>query len=150
MLPQGGIIENGAHRFAVRVFFEDTDLSGVVYHANYLRYFERARSDMLRVAGIDQRGAYDSGTGVYAVRDMTLDFAAPARLDDALLIETRVTALRAATVTMEQRCLRDGALLVGASVRAAFLTREGRPRRQPADWIARFAALMPEATAANA
>ena len=137
------MIENGAHRYPVRVFFEDTDLSGVVYHANYLRFFERARSDLLRVAGIDQRGAFDAGTGVYAVRDMTLDYAAPARLDDALLIETRVSELRAATVTMTQRCLRGPDYLVGATVRAAFLTREGRPRRQPADWIERFAALMP-------
>lgn len=141
--PQSGIIEGGAHRFAVRVFFEDTDLSGVVYHANYLRFFERARSDMLRVAGIDQRGSFDAGVGVYAVRDMALDYAAPARLDDALLIETRVTELRAATVTMAQRCFRGQTYLVGATVRAAFLTRDGRPRRQPAEWVARFAELMP-------
>ncbi|WP_374298028.1 YbgC/FadM family acyl-CoA thioesterase, partial [Sphingomonas sp.] len=88
--PPGGRFEGREHRMGVRVYFEDTDLSGVVYHANYLRYMERARSDMLRVAGIDQRAAFEAGEGAYAVADVTLRFRAPARLDDALLIVSRV------------------------------------------------------------
>ena len=70
----------------MRVYFEDTDLSGVVYHANYLRYMERARSDMLRAAGIDQRAAHEAGEGAYAIRDLAIRYRAPARLDDALMV----------------------------------------------------------------
>jgi acyl-CoA thioester hydrolase len=130
------------HRFAVRVFFEDTDLSGVVYHANYLRYMERARSDLLRLLGIGQRAAFEAGDGVYAVADLQIRYLAPARLDDALVVETRCTALGGATVTMQQRVQRADTLLTEASVRAGFLTPAGRPRRQPADWIDRFRPLL--------
>lgn len=129
------------HRFPVRVYFEDTDLSGIVYHANYLRFMERARSDLLRLLGIDQRAAFAAGTGVYAVADMALRFAAPARLDDALVVETRCLAVGAATVTMDQRIRRGEELLVEARVRAAFLGPDGRPRRQPAEWLRRYRAL---------
>jgi acyl-CoA thioester hydrolase len=139
------VIEGDVHRFAVRIYFEDTDLSGIVYHANYLRYMERARSDLLRQLGIDQRGAQEGGVGVYAVADLQIRYRMPARLDDDLLVETRCTALGGATVTMEQRILRDGALLTEATVRAGFLTPDGRPRRQPAEWVEKFRALLPEA-----
>jgi len=139
--PPSGLIASGTHFYACRVYFEDTDLSGVVYHANYLRYMERARSDLLRVLGIDQRGAYEGGEGVYAVADLSIRYAAPARLDDDLIIETRCTALGGASVTMRQRIFRDEVLLTDATVRAGFLTREGRPRRQPAAWVALFRGL---------
>jgi acyl-CoA thioester hydrolase len=129
------------HRFPVRVYFEDTDLSGIVYHANYLRFMERARSDLLRVIGIDQRGAHARGEGVYAVADMALRFVAPARLDDDLVVETRCLEVGGATVTMAQRILRGPDLLTDARVRAAFLTPAGRPRRQPAEWVARYRGL---------
>lgn len=130
------------HRFPVRVFFEDTDLSGVVYHANYLRYMERARSDLLRVLGIAQRAAFDAGEGVYAVADLQIRYAAPARLDDALVVETRCLSIGGASVAMGQRILRDDTLLTDATVRAGFLTIAGRPRRQPADWVARFQSML--------
>jgi acyl-CoA thioester hydrolase len=130
------------HRFPVRVFFEDTDLSGVVYHANYLRFMERARSDLLRVLGIEQRTAFDAGEGVYAVADLQIRYVAPARLDDALVVETRCLSLGGASVAMGQRILRHGTLLTDATVRAGFLTPAGRPRRQPADWIARFQTML--------
>lgn len=136
------MIAGGVHRFPVRVFFEDTDLSGVVYHANYLRYMERARSDLLRVLGIEQRTAFDAGEGVYAVADLQIRYAAPARLDDALVVETRCLSLGGASVAMGQRILRDDTLLTDATVRAGFLTPAGRPRRQPADWIARFQSML--------
>ena len=84
--PATGRFIAAVHHFPLRVYFEDTDLSGLVYHANYLRYMERARSDMLRVAGIDQRAAQEEGTGVYAVTDLKIAYRRPARLDDDLLV----------------------------------------------------------------
>jgi acyl-CoA thioester hydrolase len=140
-LPQTGRFEGREHRFAVRVYFEDTDLSGIVYHANYLRYMERARSDMLRVAGVDQRAAFEGGEGVYAVRDLQVRYRAPARLDDALLVASTVEEIRAASVLIHQRVMRGAELLVDAHVEAAFVAPSGRPRRQPANWIEAFNAL---------
>lgn len=143
LVPVSGVIEQGVHRFPLRVYFEDTDLSGIVYHANYLRFMERARSDLLRVVGIDQRGAFESGEGVYAVADVQLKYLRPAKLDDDLLIETRCLTLGGASVGMGQRILRGDELLVDAQVRAGFLTPAGRPRRQPAAWIEAFTRLLP-------
>lgn len=134
---QGGFVGN-EHRFAIRVYFEDTDLSGVVYHANYLRFMERARSDMLRAAGIDQRAALDGDEGVYAVANLNIRYRRPARLDDSLVVVSRVTAVRAATASIHQRVTRGDELLAEADVTAAFLTRDGRPRRQPRAWIEAF------------
>lgn len=119
----------------MRVYFEDTDLSGVVYHANNLRYMERARSAMLRAAGIDQRAAFECGEGVYAVREIAIRYAAPARLDDALTIISRLVGLRAASADIHQRVMRDAVLLAQARVEAAFVAPSGRPRRQPAEWM---------------
>lgn len=143
LAPASGLIADGAHRFPVRIYFEDTDLSGVVYHANYLRLMERARSDLLRLLGIDQRAAHADGTGVYAVAGVSIRYLRPARLDDDLLVETRCRELKGASVSMDQRILRDGDVLTQAEVRAAFLSTDGRPRRQPADWLARFAPMLP-------
>jgi acyl-CoA thioester hydrolase len=136
--PASGRFADGEHRFAVRVYFEDTDLSGVVYHANYLRFMERARSDMLRVAGIDQRGAMESGEGYYAVAGMVIKYRRPARLDDALLVASRVIEVKAASCLIQQRVMRAGELVAEADVTAAFLGLDGRPRRQPAAWIEAF------------
>ena len=136
--PASGRFADGEHRFAVRVYFEDTDVSGVVYHANYLRFMERARSDMLRVAGIDQRGAMESGEGYYAVAGMVIRYRRPARLDDALLVASRVIEVKAASCLIQQRVMRAGELVAEADVTAAFLGRDGRPRRQPAAWIEAF------------
>jgi acyl-CoA thioester hydrolase len=126
----------------VHVWFEDTDFSGVVYHANYLRFMERGRSAMLADAGIDQRAMFESGRGYYVVRDMAIDWLAPARFQDDLIVETRVTALGAATVAMAQAVIRDGTVLARATMRAAYLSAGGRPQRQPAFWAERFAALL--------
>ena len=82
--PPSGRFDGNQHLFAVRVYFEDTDLSGVVYHANYLRWFERARSDMLRLLGIDQRAAHEADEGAYAVSALDLRYLRPAKLDDAI------------------------------------------------------------------
>lgn len=140
--PPGGCFAGPLHRFAVRAYFEDTDLSGVVYHANYLRWFERARSDMLRLLGIDQRAAQEAGEGAYAVTELTIRYAAPARLDEVVMIESRAEELRAASCRTHQRALRDNTLLAEARLRVGFVGADGRPRRQPAAWRAAFASLI--------
>ncbi len=108
-VPAGGSIMRGAHFYAVRVFFEDTDLSGVAYHANYLRWFERARSDLLRMLHIDQRAAHEAGEGAYAVSDLAIRYASPARLDDDVLIETRAVQIGRASCKLNQRAWRGAA-----------------------------------------
>nr|WP_223262953.1 YbgC/FadM family acyl-CoA thioesterase [Sphingobium sp. SCG-1] len=135
MRPAAGQFVRGVHYFPVRVYFEDTDLSGVVYHANYLRYMERARSDMLRLAGIDQREHHEGGDGVYAVADVAIAYRRPARLDDDLLIRSHVTAIGAATCSIHQTVMRDGEIVTDGDVTAAYLTPQGRPQRQPKPWI---------------
>ena len=142
--PPSGLIEGRRHLFAVRAYFEDTDLSGVVYHANYLRWFERARSDFVRLLGIDQRAANEAGEGAFAVADLTIRYAAPARLDDAVLIETSCTELGAASCRMLQRAFKDEILLAEARLRIGFVAPGGRPRRMPQGWREAFAPIMPE------
>ncbi|HEU4967626.1 YbgC/FadM family acyl-CoA thioesterase [Sphingomonas sp.] len=141
--PQRGRLVGREHRFPVRVFFEDTDLSGVVYHANYLRYMERARSDMLSVAGIDQRAAFDAGEGYYVVADLSIRYRRPARLDDALVVVTTIKGFTAASATIHQRVMLDREVLTEAEVLAAFVAPvSGRPRRQPREWLAVFERLL--------
>ncbi len=134
----GGVIDGPRHLFAVRAYYEDTDLSGIVYHANYLRWFERARSDLLTLLQIDQRAAVEAGEGAYAVADLHIRYATPARLDDTVIIETRCEELGAASVRIRQRATRDGALVAEQAVRVGFIDPAGRPRRQPAEWRAAF------------
>ncbi|MGN6270661.1 MAG: YbgC/FadM family acyl-CoA thioesterase [Sphingomonas sp.] len=140
--PPSGRFVGRDHHFWCRVYFEDTDLSGVVYHANYLRFMERARSDMLRCAGIDQRAAFEAGQGAYAVSDLAIRYRAPARLDDALVVVSRLVALKAASCRIHQTVRRDGLILAEAQVTAAFVAPSGRPARQPKPWIDAFAALL--------
>ncbi len=134
----GGLIDGPRHLYAVRAYYEDTDLSGIVYHANYLRWFERARSDLLRLLGIDQRAATEAGEGAYAIADLHIRYARPARLDDTVVIETRCLELGAASVRMHQRATRDGELIAEQTARVGFIDPAGRPRRQPAAWRAAF------------
>jgi acyl-CoA thioester hydrolase len=141
-VPQTGQFDGTHHCFAVRVYFEDTDVSGVVYHANYLRWFERARSDMLRIAGIDQRAAHDTGLGAYAVTDLALRYLRPARLDDAVVIVSRVADVSPATCRLTQEAWRDDELLCTAAVRVAFVAPNGRARRQPPEWVSIFRTLL--------
>lgn len=140
--PADGRFDGVEHRFPVRVYFEETDLSGVVYHANYLRYMERARSDMLRLAGVDQRLAFEAGEGAYAVADLRIRYLAPARLDDDLVVATRLEQVRAASVLIHQRVSRGDRTLTEAKVTAALVAPDGRPRRQPAAWVAAFRRLL--------
>jgi acyl-CoA thioester hydrolase len=142
--PAEGRIVAAAHRFPLRVYFEDTDLSGIVYHANYLRYMERARSDMLRLVGIDQRAHQEKGGGAYAVTALNMRYRAPARLDDALVVVTTLQTVRAASVDIQQRVMRGTTILTEADVTAALVAQSGRPVRQPKEWIAAFAQVMGE------
>lgn len=142
-LPPSGALDGAVHRFPVRVYFEDTDLSGLAYHANYLRWFERARSDLLRLLGIDQRAAHEGGEGVYAVADLHIRYISPARLDDVLILETTALELRAASVRLLQRALRQDAPIAEMTVRVGFIAPDGRPRRQPDAWRATFSRLTP-------
>ena len=146
-IPYAGGFVGKTHRFALRVYFEDTDVAGIVYYANYLRFMERARSDMLRCAGIDQRAALEGGEGVYAVADVAIRYRAPAKLDDALVVVSQVLDLRAASCVIQQRVMRGTETLTEAKVTAAFLSPDGRPRRQPRAWVAAFEALKGEDTA---
>lgn len=118
-------------RHRVRVYYEDVDLAGIVYYANYLRFYERARSEALREAGVDQTALRAEGL-VFAVSRFEADYLAPARFDDLLTVETETTRLGAASLHMEQRILRDDAPLNRARLRVAFMDVEGRPRRMPA------------------
>jgi acyl-CoA thioester hydrolase len=142
--PVAGRFVSGEHRFPVRVYFEDTDLSGVVYHANYLRFMERARSDMLRAAGIDQRGAFEAGEGTYAITSLAIRYRLSARLDDDLLIVSRMMDTKAVSCVIQQRVMRGRLLVADADVTAAFLSPEGRPRRQPQAWLEAFRRLQGE------
>ena len=142
--PYEGAWVNGTHRFALRVYFEDTDVAGIVYYANYLRFMERARSDMLRAIGVDQRGAFEAGEGVYAVAEASIKYRLPAKLGDDLLLVTEIAEIRAASVVIHQRVMRGADVLADAQVTAAFLTPDGRPRRQPREWVERFRALQGE------
>ncbi|MDV3458017.1 YbgC/FadM family acyl-CoA thioesterase [Sphingomonas sp. HF-S4] len=141
-LPALGRFHGLEHQFALRVYFEDTDLTGVVYHANYLRYMERARSDMLLAVGIDQRAAFEAGEGAYAIRGLKLDYQSPARLGEELIVASRLMSMRAAAVVIQQRVMRGQTIVTAGEVEAAFVSPTGRPRRQPAAWIAAFEPLL--------
>ncbi|RJF86078.1 YbgC/FadM family acyl-CoA thioesterase [Sphingomonas cavernae] len=140
--PYSGYFNGREHRFALRVYFEDTDTGQIVYHANYLKFMERARSDMLREAGIDQRMALDSGLGVYAVTELAIKYRRPAKLDDDLLVASTVKEVRAASCRIHQRVMRGDEILAEADVVAAFLSPQGKPRRQPQTWVDAFKRLI--------
>ena len=140
--PATGLIEGDVHRYALRVYFEDTDAGGIVYHANYLRWFERARSDLLELLGIDQAGAMTSGEGTYAVADLSIRYLAPAKLGNTVHIETRAETIGRVACTLRQIAWRGDTKLTEARVRVGFVSPEGRPRRQPEAWQRAFASFV--------
>jgi acyl-CoA thioester hydrolase len=140
--PYRGGFVGPEHRFALSVYFEDTDTAGIVYYANYLKFMERARSDMLRSAGVDQRSALEAGTGVYAVAEANIRYLRPARLGDDLLVCSTIETVRAASVTIHQRVMRGDEQLTDGRITAAFLTVDGRPTRQPKEWTDIFQRIM--------
>jgi acyl-CoA thioester hydrolase len=130
-LPRDGIVADGAYLFPVRVYYEDTDAGGLVYYANYLKFAERARTEMLRRRGIEHRRLLDE-TGVgFVVRRCTADYRLPARLDDDLTVATRLTALGAATLDLDQEVRRADETLVRLTMQIAAIGRRGRPQRWP-------------------
>ena len=142
--PYRGGFVGREHRFALTVYFEDTDTAGIVYYANYLKYMERARSDMIRACGIDLAAAHHAGEGTYAVAEVAVRYLRPARLGDELLVVSTVNKVRAASVLIHQRVMRGAEVLTDGRVTAAMLTAEGRPQRQPAAWAQRFREFEPE------
>lgn len=121
------------HLFSLRVYYEDTDLAGIVYHANYLKFIERARSEMVRAAGVSQTVMKESGGIVFAVRRMEVAFLAPAKFEDDLLVETRVAALSGARLDLDQEVRRGEVTLFEARVQVVCLDARGRATRIPAD-----------------
>ncbi len=120
------------HRHPVRVYYEDTDLAGIVYYANYLRFLERGRTETVRAAGISQADMKAQGL-VFAVRRIEADYLRPARFEDDLIVETRAGRLGAASLDMPQRVLRGDEILLEAIVKVVVLNETGRPARIPAD-----------------
>ena len=131
--------KSAPHRFPVRVYYEDTDAGGIVYHAQYLCFAERARTELLREAGTDHHRLLADHGGVFAVRRATVDFRRPARLDDALIVETRALGCSGVRLTLHQDIKRDDEPLVRIEVELAFISLDLRPRRLPSRLIAGFA-----------
>ena len=138
---RGGFIGSD-HHFALSVYFEDTDAYGIVYYANYLKFMERARSDFIRAVGVDQAAELRRSGSAYAVVDVHIKYRRPARLGDDIQVISSVKQVRASSVDIHQRVMRGTELLTDARVTAAFLDGEGRPRRQPSDWVEKFKAII--------
>lgn len=129
-----GWFEGETHVLPVRIYYEDTDTSGIVYHANYLRYCERGRSDFLRMAGVRHLVMMESEQKlVWTLRRISLEYMRPARVDDLLHVRTRYTEMAGARLVGEQEIYKGGELLCTARIEAAVITMDGRPRRIPAD-----------------
>lgn len=129
-----GRLAGGVHRLAVRVYYEDTDFSGAVYHANYLKFSERGRSDCLRLLGVHHHrlhGEAEEGRLGFVVRRMVCDFLKPGRIDDLLEVETRFVELAGARLDLAQRVLRGREALFEARVTVVLVDGGGRPRRFP-------------------
>ena len=137
-IPYRGGFIGAEHHFALTVYFEDTDAYGIVYYANYLKFMERARSDFIRAVGVDQAAELRASGSAYAVVEVDIRYRKPGRLGDDLLVVSTVEAVHAASVHIQQRVMRGTEILTDARVTAAFLDGEGRPRRQPKDWVERF------------
>ena len=134
-VPLDGEIHGGRHVLAVRVYYEDTDFTGIVYHANYLRYMERGRTNYLRLLGADHRALFEETRQeapgfAFVVRSMRIEFFKPGRMDDLLTVVTAPEEVRGASITLTQQVLRGGELLVEAHVRVAFVS-GGRARPIP-------------------
>ena len=120
------------HKLDIRVYYEDTDMAGIVYYANYLRYIERARSDWVRGLGIDQRAMKDDGL-VFVVRRVEADYLTSARLDDELVVETDVLQVTGARLIMDQWVKRDGEAIFHAVVTVVVISDTGQVARMPAN-----------------
>jgi acyl-CoA thioester hydrolase len=132
-LPSAGRFEGRVHLLPVRIYYEDTDFSGVVYHANYLRYFERGRSDFLRLAGLAHTELLAADPPLaFAVNRIALEFVKAARIDDALVVRSTYDTIKGPRLLISQTLLREGAAIATAAVEACCIGLDGRPRRPPA------------------
>ena len=130
--PTAGVFDGRTHLLPVRVYYEDTDFTGLVYHANYLRYFERGRSDFLRLVSIGHAELLDQAEPIaFVVTHMDIRFRAAARIDDALVVRTRYEAIKGPRLIIHQTLVRGDQLLTQAEVEAACIDLAGRPRRPP-------------------
>jgi acyl-CoA thioester hydrolase len=143
-----GRLAGDRHVLPVRVYYEDTDFSGVVYHASYLRFLERGRTDFLRLLGVGHAALAAGAFGeplAFAVKSLAVDYRAAARIDEVLEVETRLGAIGGARIILDQAIRRDGVVVVAATVTVVVLSPEGRPRRLPAAMASRLrAASAPE------
>ena len=131
-LPASGVFDGKAHLLPVRVYYEDTDFTGVVYHANYLRYFERGRSEFLRLAGVSHTELRNLDSPVaFVVARMEIDFIKPARIDDALVVRTQYERIERARLHVRQNLERDGETIARAAETIVCIDLAGRPRRPP-------------------
>jgi acyl-CoA thioester hydrolase len=133
--PLDGEIRDGRHVMPVRVYYEDTDFSGSVYHASFLRFMERGRTNYLRLLGADQRALFEETAReapgfAFVVRAMQIEFLKPARMDDVLTVLTQPQEVRGASITLHQQVMRDADLLIDAQVKVAFVS-GGRARPIP-------------------
>lgn len=134
--PSMGWLDGREHVLPVRVYYEDTDFTGVVYHGNYVRFFERGRSDFLRLAGINHSDLLQhENPAAFTISRMEIDFRRPARIDDALEVRTTYESVKGPRLFINQRILRNGELLAAAKVEAAFIDMAGRPRKPPAGLV---------------
>jgi acyl-CoA thioester hydrolase len=129
-IPTSGRLDGDLHLLPIRVYYEDTDFSGVVYHASYLRFLERGRTEFIRAIGIDQRAMHRDTGAAFVVRAMRIDFLRPALMDDAILIETRAIEAKGPILRLAQRITRPGEVLTEAEV-TVVCVRNGRPQRLP-------------------
>ncbi len=131
--PSAGRFEGRRHLLPVRVYYEDTDFSGLVYHANYLRFFERGRSDFLRLAGIHHNELLAGAEPLaFAVNKISVEFHKPARIDDALMVNTGFETMRGPRIFIAQKLVAGGETLVTAAVQVCCISLTGRPRKPPA------------------
>ena len=131
LTPTAGTLGESRHQLPVRVYYEDTDAAGIVYHASYLKFFERGRTDMLRLLGVHQGAGLATGPpdGYFAVRHMDIDFLQPAILDDALVVSTGLRELGGASIIIDQAISRENEEIASARVKVALLGPKGRPQR---------------------
>jgi len=133
--PASGSVDDDAreHVFPVRVYYEDTDAAGIVYYVNYLKFAERARTEMLRLIGREQQQMMEKDGVAFAVKSARVEYFRPARLDDALAVRTGLVEVAGASLKVRQRIFRGAELLVDLLIRLAVMDRSGRPVRLPAD-----------------
>lgn len=134
ILPHSGTIKQNIHYFPLRVYYEDTDVGGVVYYANYLKYMERARSEFLRVLGIDQKEMLDynkSDDVSFVVRRAEIDFNKSAEFDDSLIVKSEIIKRGGASLTIKQIITKDDNVLVTGIIKAAAIGKNGKPKKLP-------------------